>query len=285
MRRHGYLTAAVAALAIGCKRSPSVSTVSHSPLDSTKAASQPAPATPPGDFAYADSSGTRLLATGSLSDPTKIRGAICSGGLVLPVRYDRRQGHSKKDTGRQIASNFDNDGGDVFSLVRGEARPDETCYLSADSSLLAGAVSVTDLGSSACLPAQLTRLAAARERQVIHCWRLAKTHSNNEIIAAQYVAIDTNALASLVIMRDSALLWQDFPGVLREDSNSVWRVDDEGRFDPHSFEILFVAEFPHAYAIAIAWGGAEGESDTFLLADSTSAFRTVVQGYRYEVPD
>jgi hypothetical protein len=146
-------------------------------------------------------------------------------------------------------------------------------------------VTVADLGSSECLPAQVARLAAARERQVIHCWRLAQTRSNAEIIATQYATIDSNALASLVIVRDTALTWQDFPGVVRDGGNSVWRVDDEGVFSPQNFQILFVAELPHRYAVAIAWAGAEGESDQFLLADSASALRTVVQGYRYWAPD
>jgi hypothetical protein len=225
-----------------------------------------------------------LLALGSLADPSKIVGAVCSGGPALPARYDRRQGGQKDDSHRQIVSNFSREEGNVFRLLQGKARPDETCYLSADSALLAKAVSVTPLGLSTCSPSQSSRLAASKHRQVVHCWRLAQTPIDAELLAVQFATIDSNALASLVVVRDSSLLFQDFPAVYRGPDESVWRVDDEGIFSPEAFAILFVAQLSHAYVMAITWAGAEGESDELLVSDSTDTFRTVIRDYRY-VPE
>jgi hypothetical protein len=238
-----------------------------------------------GTFAYVDASGTQLLALGSPGDPSKVVGAVCSGGQVLPVRWDRRQHGQKGDSHRQIASNFSREEGNVFRLTRGEARPDETCYLSADSAFLAKAVRVAPLGLAACSPSQASRLAVSRQRQVVHCWRFAQTPSDAELLAVQFATIDSNALAGLVVVRGSSLLFQDFPAVYRGPDESVWRVDDQGIFSPGDFAILFVAQFSHAYVMAITWAGAEGESDELLVADSTDMFRTVIRNYRYWVPE
>lgn len=81
---------------------------------------------PQGSFAYVDSTGTHLLALGALGDPSEIRGAICSTGLPLKVRYDRRQGRQKGDNGRQTVSNFGREEGDVFRVLDGTAQPDGT---------------------------------------------------------------------------------------------------------------------------------------------------------------
>ncbi len=278
----------LAALTLSCRPSPGRSGQSAPPPDTLSDIPARTPSTSSGSFAYVDSTGTQLLAFVALHEPIKIRAAACAGVGVLPVRYDRRLSQNySKDTGRQEASNFRNQAGNVyqaenvFRVVEGKAWPHDTCYLSADSSLLANAVNVHDLGSSECLPDQSARLAAARPRRVMHCWRLGRTPSNAEVLAAQYATIDTNALASLVVMREGSLVFQDMPAVDRGDSGTVWRVDDGGIFSPQVFRILFVAELPHAYVMAIEWEGVEGDYYQLLRADSTDAFRTLTDGYRY----
>ena len=243
------------------------------------------PLTLEGTFAYVDSSGTQLLALGALADPSKVVGAVCSRGSVHPARYERRQHGQPDDNHRQIVSNFSREPGVVFRLTRGAAQSDETCYLSADSALLAKAVGVTPLGLSECSPPQASRLATSRRRAVVHCWRFARTAPDVELLAAQFATIDSNALASLVVVRDSSLLFQDFPAVYRGPDESVWRVDDQGVFSPGDIAILFFAQLSHADVMALTWAGAEGESDQLLLADTTNTFRTVIKDYRYWVPE
>jgi hypothetical protein len=238
-----------------------------------------------GTFAYVDATGTQLLALSSRADPSKAVGAVCSGGLALPIRWDRRQHGQRDDTHRQVVSNFSREEGNVFRLTRGKARPDETCYLSADSALLAKAVRVAPLGLLGCSPSQAAGLAVSRRRQVVHCWRFAQMAPDTELLAVQFATIDSNALAGLVVVRGRSLLFQDFPAVYRGPDQSVWRVDDEGVFSPRDFAILFVAQLSHSYVMAITWAGTEGESDELLVADSTDMFRTVTKAYRYWVPE
>lgn len=133
-----------------------------------------------------------------------------------------------------------------------------------------------------CLPAHAARLASAKRRQVIHCWHIAATPTHRDVLAVQFVSIDTNALASLAVVGDGSLVFKDFPAVYSEET--TWRVDDGGVFSPKDFDILFVAEMPYGYVMAIAWAGAEGESCELLLADSPGAFRTLTTGYRYWAP-
>ncbi len=278
------LLGALAALAAGCKPSPAARRQESPASNPANAGTQPTASPLPGSFAYVDPSGTQLLALGPLEDPARILGAICPRGLIARVRFDRTQDRQPDDNGRQIAANFSRDAGHVFRLVQGNASPDETCYLSADSMLLATAVPVTPLGLATCPAGQYSRLAAARQRKIVSCSHLAQTPARAELLALQFATIDSSALASLVLVRDRSLWFQDFPAAYRGPDEDVWRADDGGVFSPEALGILFVAELPHAVVMAITWAGAEGESDQLVLADTGDAFRTVVQEYRYWAP-
>jgi hypothetical protein len=277
-----HLIAAVAIVAIRCERAPGESARSSASVDASATSSTPTAVVAQGSFAYVDPSGAQLLALDSLPDPSAIIGALCSGGIALPVRYDRRQARQPNDNGRQVASNFRNDQGDVFRVMRGNAPPDKTCYLSRDSALLANARAITVREPSDCSPAYAARVATAKRRQMIHCWHIATTPAHREVLAVQFANVDTNALASLVVVGDSSLVFKDFPAVHSDES--TWRVDDGGVFSPKDFDILFVAEMPYGYVMAIAWAGAEGESCELLIADSPGVFRTLITGYRYWAP-
>lgn len=280
--KQAHLISAVAILGVGCDRAPDESVRSGSSVVVVTAIPTLAAAGMKGSFAYVDSSGTQLLALDSVPDPSTILGALCWGGIALPVRYDRRQARQAGDNGRQLAYNFRNQQGDVFRVMQERAPPDKTCYLSRDSALLANASTAAMREPSDCSPTHASRLAAAKRRQVIHCWHIASTPTNLEVLAVQFATIDSNALASLAVVGDSSLWFQDFPAVYNDET--TWRVDDGGVFSPKDFDILFVAALPYGYVMAIAWAGAEGESCELLLADSAGAFRTLTTGYRYWAP-
>lgn len=277
-----HLIGAIALLAVGCDRAPEDSGRSDSSLIVVTAIPTLAAAGMKGSFAYVDSSGTLLLALDSVPDPSTILGAVCWGGVALPVRYDRRQARQAGDNGRQLAYNFRNQQGDVFRVTQERAPPDKTCYLSRDSTLLANASLAAMREPSDCSPAHASRLAAGKRRQVTHCWRIASTPTNLDVLAVQFATIDSNALASLAVVGDTSLWFQDFPAIYNDES--TWRVDDGGVFSPTAFDILFVAALPYGFVMAIAWAGAEGESCELLLADSAGAFRKVTTGYRYWAP-
>lgn len=237
-----------------------------------------------GGFAYVDSAGTELLALDSLPSPSDIRGAICGGAAALPIGYDRWQARRSGDTGRQNANNFRNERGQIFRVRTGHATPDATCYLSPDSALVANARPVARRTPDACAPASVARITAVKKREVVHCWHIADAPARLAILAVQFVMIDSNALASLVVVGDSSLLFDDLPAVYNKLEGSTWRVDDGGVFSPGDFEVLFVAAMPYGFVMATVWGGAEGESCDLLVANRGNVFRLVNTGYRYQVP-
>ena len=283
-RNQAHLISVVAILAIGCERAPGESARRDSSVAPSTAKPSPPSVVAQGGFAYVDSSGTQLRALDSLSDPTTIVSALCRGGVALPVRYDRRQTRQSNDNGRQVASNFRNEGGEIFRVMQATAPIDGTCFLSRDSALIANARAATMHEPSNCSPAHASRLAAAKRRPVIHCWQIAETPTHLEVLAVQFANIDSSALASLALVGDSSLMFKDFAAVYHGPGESTWRVDDGGEFSPRGFDILFVAALPSGYVMAITWAGAEGESCELLLGDSAGAFRTLTMSYRYWGP-
>ena len=272
---------ALAFLGVGCAETPGVSRGSP-PAGASDSTAAPATPNPLGHFGYVDSSGTQLLAIGTIEAPTGIVGAVCADGHVFPVRHDRKQARRRGDTGRQTAANFDNEAGDVFRFTAGPAQRDGTCYLSADSTLLARAVGVRPVEVEECPRATSSRIAVARSRQVIHCWHLAEG-PGAQLAAVQFVTVDSSALASIVVDRGGPMMFHDLPAVYRGPGEDLWRVEDGGVFSPADLHILFVAELPGGYMMATTWAGAEGESEQLLAADTTGNLRTLVTDYRYWV--
>lgn len=282
--KQAHAITVVVVLVMGCERARPASARSDSSVVPFAAKPALGLMAAEGSFAYVDSGGTQLLALDSLQDPSTIIGALCSRGIALPVRYERRMTRQSNDNGRQVASNFRNQQGDVFRVVGMKATPDKTCYLSPDSALLANARAATMREPADCSPEQVARIEGAKGRRVIHCWDIATASTHREVLAVQFIGIDSSALASLAIVGDSSVLFKDFPAVQHAGDQSTWRVDDEGVFSPSGFDILFVAALPYGYVMAITWAGAEGESSELLLADSASAFRTLAKAYRYWSP-
>jgi hypothetical protein len=271
-------------LLMACEGVPPASTRSDSSVARTDGKPALVTSATRGSFAFVNSDGTQLLALDSLADPSAIRGALCSGGVALPARYDHPATRQSSDNGRQVAANFGNQQGEVFHVSGNKATPDQTCYLSADSLLFASARAATMRKPADCSNEQVSRVAAAKRRQVIHCWDIASAPTHVDVLAVQFADIDSAALASLAVVGDSSLLFKDFPAVHHANDESTWRVDDEGVFSPTGFDVLFVADLPDGFVIAITWAGAEGEDSELLLADSASNLRTLIKGYRYWSP-
>ncbi len=270
-------------LLASCERTPPATT-RHDSLAVRANASGAAISLTQGTFAFADSDGSQLMALDSLADLSTIRGAICGEGVTVPARYDHAATRQPADNGRQNAYNFANQQGNVFRVSAGKATPDQTCYLSADSLLIANARAAAMRKPVDCSTDRASRIAAAKHRQVIHCWDIGVAPSGVEIAAAQFADIDSTALASLVVVRDSSMWFEDFPAVRHANDPSTWRVDDDGVFSPTSFDVLFVAALPDGLVIAITWAGPEGEDSYLLRSDSTPNLRTLSTAYRYWSP-
>jgi hypothetical protein len=238
----------------------------------------------PGGFALTNSGGSELIALDSLASPERIRVALCGDGTAFPVRYARHQTPKPTDTGRQVAANFDNMGGDVFRVTSGRPSGDQTCYLAPDSELVATQLSVRAAASSACSPSVRQDLAAIKQRSLLNCWPMASVQPSIQVVAAEFAHVDRSALASIVLVTNSGLLFQDFPATYSGPEGDTWRADDGGVFSPEGFSVLFLCQVRGVYVMALTWAASEGENAYLLVADSADAFRTVSHAYRYWVP-
>jgi hypothetical protein len=276
--------------ALACQTPRSDSDVADKPAAIESARSTVRVVTPdsesfPASFAYVGPTGTELLALAPIPDHSAIRGALCGGGRVFPVRFKETQAQDSASTYRQIASNFRRERGEVFEVLAGAATPDETCFLTADSLLLSTAGTVRALANAACSEQQSGHLSRIAGRAVVHCWRLYQTSLGAQVLAAQFATDDSSALAGIALVQDSVLAFFGIPAAYHGPDMDIWRVDDQGVFSPEFFGVLFAARLGGDYALALTWAGTEGESDTFLLTDSTHIAREVVKAYRYWVPE
>jgi hypothetical protein len=278
-----FATLALMILYVGCEAAPPAR-AKDSAVARTVSQNLGSAAPTQGSFAFVSSDGTELLALDSLATPSTVVGAVCPGVGAVRVRYDRRMARQSTDNGRQVASNFGNQKGDVFRLIETKATPDTTCYLSSDSTMLARARTAKMREPTACSAAEASRIAEVKRREVTHCWDIATAPSHREVFAVQFANVDSSALASLVVIGDSSISFKDFPAVHHADDESTWRVDDGGVFSPSSLNILFVADLPYGFVMATTWAGAEGEDSELMVADSAGNFRTLSKGYRYWSP-
>jgi hypothetical protein len=239
-----------------------------------------------GAFAYADSSGTRLLALSAPAHPDSVAEAVCQSRTRLPVRFVGHQPRAPADNGRQRAHNFDNEEGDVFQVTDGSVRPDETCFLATAALLALGPPRTADsrpqtATDSSCAAGDRARLSQAKARQAVSCARIRAVDALTHVVAVEFERRGDSALASLVLFGPDGMTFLDFPAV-HEPEGDTWRVGDGGTFDPSAFDILFIIHGPSGKAIAVTWGAEEGESLTLAAtAAAGDTFVPLVQDYRY----
>ena len=281
------MVAAAVTLAGGCGETGTRSAAS--PVADTAAAvpvttASPAPGSY-GAFAYADSSGARLLVLSEPTHPDSVVEAVCQSRARLPVRFVGHQARSPDDNGRQRASNFANEAGAVFEVARGSVRPDETCFLATAALLALGPLRTADSGptaaDSSCAPGDSARLSRAQARRVVSCARIGAVDELTHVVAVEFERRGDSALASLVLTDPDGMTSLDFPAV-HQPEGDTWRVGDGGTFDSSAFDLLFIISGPSGRAIAVTWGAEEGESLTLAVSvTARDTFVPVVQGYRY----
>lgn len=277
-RRWSALRAPVIAAAVlalgGCRpaeRAPSA----QAPSEGTAAAGDPAGASvvtdagatarPTGSFAYVHADGRQLLALDSLFPPRAVRWALCAGARVLPVRHAGRQLARPGDSGRQRAANFDHQEGERYTVAAGEADPDASCYLTADSALAAAVLSPAAAVPTACAPVLRRRLEAAERRPVRRCWPLAAFAPGVTVAVAEMAPMGSEALGVLAVADGDTLRLDRYPATLGRPGQDLWRVDDGGIFRPDGFRVLFAARRDGEPVVAVSWMAAEGEN-LYLLA-------------------
>jgi hypothetical protein len=259
--------------------------------DSAAALALPPPALPDvatatlGAFAFADSSGTRLLASSTVGQRDSLHAAICQGGVEARARFVRMQPRSPRDDGRQTARNFANQEGALYQVDSGTVGADRTCFLVGDRLRTLGRLVVPRATPIvACDAMERTRLARAKDRAVDACTRLLRVDSLTTVYGIQFQRLGDDLLASIALAGADTIAFLDFPAQFRGDDDT-WRVGDGGRFDAAAFSILFVQQGAGWSAIALTWAGEEGEN--IRLAATTrrvDVLEDAVTDYRYWVP-
>lgn len=280
-----------------------------SPAASAKQSDPPLPPSPPAtldpaslnaSFGFADSTGKRILAAGEddskLAEMKSLNRAVGQGGQLLTVRFEKWQHGTANSNGRDLANNFANLSGYVFTVEEGSrAASDETYYL-ADSAVFAPG-SLLTVEPAADKSQQLgadhpvrKEIFARKQRKIQSIWKLADLSASSDpsgelhLYLVQFARQDKNMLFSLVLQKNAELSFTDFPAVIQEDEYSVWRVDDGGEILPEMFSLLFAARTVTGVAIGINWWGAEGVNSFFLLHQGTDLMEMDVRYNRYTSP-
>lgn len=244
-------------------------------------------------FGFADSTGKHILATsendGELERMKSLNTAIGNNGQTLAVTFDKWQSGNSNSNGRDMANNFANLSGYVFTVQEGSAVTDQTYYL-ADSaefnlqSLLAvkpAAGEQKQLGADDTVRKDITAL---KQRDIQSIWKLADLPEDRQLYLVQFVRLDKDMLFSLVVREGNELSFMDYPAVIIDGASSVWRVDDGGEVTPDMFSLLFAARTESGLALGLEWWGAEGVNSFFLLQQGASMKEMDIQYGRYTSP-
>ena len=236
-----------------------------------------------GSFAFANERGDELLALDELPEQRRIVRAVCDGGRTLPVKWRSKQERGVQDSGRRTARNFRNTAGDLFRLGANVAE-DEVCLIVDAGFLATRTILALRRDESPCDTATRERLAFARGREVSACWLRAADRDGRRLVLVEFARQGAQLLASFGLLDPDGLAFHDYPARWNEEQISCWRVDDECRLLPHAFSVLFAYRTAAGrHGLALAWGGPEGESLELIESEGT-AFRTLIEGYRYWAP-
>lgn len=244
-------------------------------------------------FGFADETGSHILVTsqedGSGKQMESLNTAIGNGGQVLAVKFEKRQAGSENSNGRELANNFANLAGWVYTVEGGAAKPDDTYYL-ADSARFPPAALLELQPADPAAP-QLAAgdpvrksIAAVKHREIQSAWKLADLAQNRELYLVQFTRQDKDMLFSLILNEDGKLSFMDYPAVIENDEYSVWRVDDGGEIRPEMFSLLFAAQSADGLLLGLNWWGAEGVNSFFLLQQGNAFKELEIQYGRYTSP-
>jgi hypothetical protein len=237
-----------------------------------------------GGFGLPDQGGTRLLLIPYLARPELINTALCSDGRRVPVQFVRRQVEASNSGGRQTWHSLDKLAGSVFAVIGGTVDPDVPCFLASEA-LLAGAAVLTMAppeSPGACL--QRGRFATLRDRQVVHCWPVARLVPDKQVVLLEFERRGKDALASLVVIDGSRTIFADLHAEFRGPGEDLWRADDEGVLSPQGFTIVCALQRGGWLALGTDWAAFEGRSLSLWISADNDRFTRVIGDYWYQAP-
>jgi len=233
-----------------------------------------------GGFGLLDQRASRLLLMPDLARPDVLKTALCGGGSRVPVQFERRQAALEND-GRHTARNFNKLGGSVFMVRASGVDPSQPCFLASDELLNDSTVLSIALpeGRGAC--SEQGRFTTLRNRRVINCWPLARLGADKHAALLEFERRGKDALAALVIVDGARSMFLDYPAEFKAEGESLWRVDDDGKFSPDGIRIICALQRGNTYTLGTAWDGFEGKLLHLWTVDGRDRFTKVISDYWY----
>ncbi|WP_239618069.1 hypothetical protein [Cohnella mopanensis] len=233
-------------------------------------------------FSYVDASGKRLLGFDG-TNPKRFVNAIYAPGKIASVKFVKHQKRSDESTGRQISYNFDQDEGELFSIVQGKIKTDESVLLAEKNAFQGHTfLNYKPVSKGVFSKSVISKIEKTKKRKVIHQGLLGQVSKDVQIGLVQFERIKgQKPLASLVLTTKSELIFDDFVG--NDDEMSTWRVSDGGEITTEMFNILFVTQSKAGYSLGFEWWGDEGLALKVVQQQGTN-FRPVLENYRYTMP-
>lgn len=239
-----------------------------------------------GAFAFADETGKRLITMDDAEEKQDHYDlAVGSNGTVLKVKFEKKQDSDAEDTNRQNMYNFEHIAGHVYTVVEGEAKPDDTYLMTTSDVWLPGAELAIDAsGHGQPVNEKIVQaVEAKKQRGVQHGGKIADVGSDGALYLIQFERQADDMLASLVLTRGDELLFCDFPATY--EPNSTWRVDDGGEIGAEQFGLMFAANTDEGLVLSVNWHGAEGITSFFVGEDGEGGLKRLDIGVaRYTAP-
>ncbi|WP_339315726.1 hypothetical protein [Paenibacillus sp. FSL R10-2734] len=245
------------------------------------------------NFGFADAEGRNILVTGHEKgldqEMAQLNEAIGDQGKVLKLKFNKWQDGTEGSNGREMAHNFVNLAGYLYTVEEGSATPDETYYLTDQANFKIDALLPIEPveGEQALSTVEervRQRIIDTKNREIQKVWKLAELPIDRQLYLVQFVRMDQDMLFSLVWKEKDEFTFMDYPAVIQGDEYSVWRVDDGGEVMPEMFSILFAAETSEGPLLGINWWGSEGVNTFFLNKEGDSFKEMDIQYGRYTSP-
>ena len=236
-----------------------------------------------GGFGLPDKQGARLLLIPDLVRPDLLRSALCAGGRKVQVEFAHRQNESPNN-GRETSNNFDKLSGSVFAIVGSKIDPQTPCFLASEKLLSDSTVLsiAAPQGLGAC--AERNRFATERNRPVTNCWPLARLGADKQAALLEFERRGKDALAALVIVDGTRSMFLDYPAEFKKEGESLWRVDDDGKFSPDGIKVICAVQRGNVFTIGTAWDGAEGKLLQLWESTAQDRFKQLLNDYWYHAP-
>ncbi|MGG6311081.1 hypothetical protein [Paenibacillus macerans] len=240
-------------------------------------------------FGFTDETGRRLIATGIENTQKDLLSqfayAIGENGNVISVKYENWQEGDDAGTGRDLSNNFDHLAGHVFSVTEGKAQQNETYYFFHELAMPLGSLlGITTDGQPVKDETLWRKIETDKDRKLQKLLHLADIAGDNDLYLAHFERTGNEHMFSLILNREQGVSYLDFPKVA-EDTNGVWRVDDQGEVDQNTFSFLFAAKSSEkGILLGMEWNGAEGINTLFLHGDGEHLTQLETRYGRYTSP-